>query len=293
MFDGFIHRQLTTSEAVINLRLKGDGPPVLLLHGHPQTHVMWHRIAPQLAQSYTVVCADLRGYGDSSKPTTTSDHEPYSKRAMARDQVEVMQALGFERFAVVGHDRGGRCAYRMALDHPERIIALSVLDILPTAEHFQRTDMAFAMGYWHWFFLAQPYDLPERLIAGDPDAFYLRRGRSMFEDAALAEYRRCFTDPATIHAMCEDYRAGATIDMRLDQLDQKAGRRIACPVLALWGLKNGLERWYDVCAVWRDWADDVQGHGIDCGHYLAEEAPDATLAALEPFLAQAFERISL
>lgn len=292
MFEGFTHRQITTSEAVVNLRLKGDGPPVLLLHGHPQTHVMWHKIAPTLANTYTVVCADLRGYGDSSKPPTTSDHAPYSKRAMARDQVEAMQALGFERFAVIGHDRGGRCAYRMALDHPERIVALSVLDIIPTAEHFQRTDMAFAMGYWHWFFLAQPYDLPERLIAGDPDAFYLRRGRSMFDEAALAEYRRCFTDPATIHAMCEDYRAGATIDMQLDEFDHKAGRRIACPVLALWGLKNGLERWYDVCAVWRDWADDVQGHGIDCGHYLAEEAPEATLTALEPFLARAFERIA-
>ena len=169
---------------------------------------------------------------------TTDDHEPYSKRAMARDQVEVMQALGFERFAVVGHDRGGRCAYRMALDHPERIAALSVLDIIPTAEHFQRTDMAFAMGYWHWFFLAQPHPLPERLIASDPDAFYLRRGRSMFDDEALAEYRRCFTDPDTIHAMCEDYRAGATIDMRLDEEDQKAGRRIACPVQALWGLQE-------------------------------------------------------
>lgn len=293
MFDDFTHRQITTSEAVINLRMKGDGPPLLLLHGHPQTHVMWHRIAPRLAQTYTVVCADLRGYGDSSKPPTTADHEPYSKRAMARDQVEVMQALGFERFAVVGHDRGGRCAYRMALDHPERIIALSVLDIIPTAEHFQRADMAFAMGYWHWFFLAQPYDLPERLISADPDAFYLRRGRSMFDEAALAEYRRCYTDPRTIHAMCEDYRAGATIDMRLDEADQREGRRIVCPVQALWGLKNGLERWYDVCAVWRDWADDVQGQGIDCGHYLAEEAPEETLAALEPFLARGFERASL
>ncbi|MCB5173855.1 alpha/beta fold hydrolase [Microvirga lenta] len=290
MFEDFTHRQIATSEAVINLRHKGNGPPLLLLHGHPQTHAMWHRIAPRLAETYTVVCADLRGYGDSSKPPTTADHAPYSKRAMARDQVEVMQILGFERFAVVGHDRGGRCAYRMALDHPERIVALSVLDILPTAEHFQRTDMAFAMGYWHWFFLAQPHDLPERLIGADPDAFYLRRGRSMFDEAALAEYRRCYSKPETIHAMCEDYRAGATIDMQLDEMDQKAGKRIACPVLALWGLRNGLERWYDVCEVWRAWADDVQGHGIDCGHYLAEEAPEETLAALIPFLSRAFEK---
>jgi haloacetate dehalogenase len=289
MFETFTHRQIETSEAVINLRHGGSGPPILLLHGHPQTHVMWHKVAPKLAENYTVVCADLRGYGDSSKPPTTEDHEPYSKRAMARDQVEVMQAFGFERFAVVGHDRGGRCAYRMALDHPERIVSLSVLDILPTAEHFQRTDMAFAMGYWHWFFLAQPHPIPERLIAADPDVFYLRRGRSLFDEAALAEYRRCYTDPETIHAMCEDYRAGATIDMRLDGEDQKAGRRIACPVQALWGLKNGLERWYDVLAVWRDWAGHAEGHGIDCGHYLAEEAPEETLAALQPFLAKAFK----
>ena len=284
MFENFTQRQIATSEAVINLRHAGDGPPVLLLHGHPQTHVMWHRVAPRLAQTYTVVCADLRGYGDSSKPPTTPDHEPYSKRAMARDQVEVMQALGFERFAVVGHDRGGRCAYRMALDHPDRIAALSVLDILPTAEHFRRTDMSFAMGYWHWFFLAQPYDLPERLIMGDPDAFYLRRGKHMFDEAALAEYRRCFTDPATIHAMCEDYRAGAGIDMRLDESDQKAGRRIACPVQALWGLKGPIDRWYDVCEVWRGWANDVEGQGIDCGHYLAEEAPEEVLIWLGRFL---------
>jgi haloacetate dehalogenase len=284
MFETFTHRQIATSEAVINLRHAGDGPPVLLLHGHPQTHAMWHRVAPQLARDFTVVCADLRGYGDSSKPPTTPDHEPYSKRAMARDQVEVMQALGFERFAVVGHDRGGRCAYRIALDHPERVLALSVLDILPTSEHFERTDMAFAMGYFHWFLLAQPYDLPERLVGADPDAFYLRRGRSMFAPEALTEYRRCFHDPATIHSMCEDYRAGAGIDTQLDQADRQAGRRIACPVQALWGAKNGLDRWYDVLAVWRDWANHVEGHRIDCGHYLAEEAPEETLAALKGFL---------
>lgn len=288
MFDTFTHRKIAASEAVINLRHGGSGPPVLLLHGHPQTHVMWHRVAPRLAERYTVICADLRGYGDSGKPPTTPDHAPYSKRAMARDMVEVMASLGFERFAVVGHDRGGRCAYRMALDYPERVVALCVLDILPTVEHYRRTDMAFAMGYWHWFFLPQPYPTPERMIAGDPDAFYLRRDRSIFDPQALAEYRRCFTDPETIHAMCEDYRAGATIDMHLDEMDRQAGRRIACPVQVLWGLKNGLAIWYDVPAVWRDWADHVEGHGIDCGHYLAEEAPEETLAALEPFLAKAF-----
>jgi haloacetate dehalogenase len=287
MFEGFERKQVTTAEATIALRHGGSGPPLLLLHGHPQTHVMWHLIAPKLAETYTVVCPDLRGYGDSSKPPTTEDHEPYSKRAMARDQVEVMSELGFERFAVVGHDRGARCAYRLALDHPERVAALAILDIIPTGEHFWRIDMAFAMGYWHWFFLAQPHPLPERLIASDPDAFYLRRGRTMFAEEALSEYRRCFTRPETIRAMCEDYRAGAGIDLALDRADKEAGRRIACPVLALWGERGGMPRWYDVVAVWREWADNVQGQGIDCGHYIAEEAPDETLAALLPFLERA------
>jgi haloacetate dehalogenase len=206
---------------------------------------------------------------------------------MARDFVEVMRHLGHERFAVGGHDRGGRVAYRLALDHPERVTALAVLDILPTLEHFERTDQAFAMGYFHWFFLAQAYPLPERLVAADPDAFYLRRGREMFSPEALAEYRRCFHDPATIHAMCEDYRAGATIDCALDQADRDAGRRIACPVLALWGAQGLVGKLYDVLGIWRDWAENVEGGALDCGHYLAEEKPEETLAALLPFLARA------
>ena len=284
MFEGFTQADIDTGEARIALCHKGSGPPVLLLHGHPQTRAMWHRVAPRLAEDFTVVCADLRGYGGSSKPPTTDDHEPYSKRAMARDCVFIMRALGFERFAVVGHDRGGRCAYRMALDHPERVAALSVLDILPTYEHFARTDMDFAMGYWHWFFLAQAHPLPETLIAGDPDAFYLRRGRDLFAPEALADYRRAFHDPATIHAMCEDYRAGAGLDRELDRADKEAGRRIACPVQVLWARRNGLDRWYDVPAVWREWADVVEGHSIDCGHYLAEEAPAETGQALLDFL---------
>jgi haloacetate dehalogenase len=284
MFEGFEYERIATSGAEIALCHKGSGPPLLLLHGHPQTHVMWHRIAPRLAERYTVVCADLRGYGESSKPPTDAQHAPYSKRAMALDQVEVMRALGFERFAVIGHDRGGRCAYRLALDHPQRVSALAVLDIVPTYEHFQRADMSFAMGYWHWFFLAQPYDFPERCIAADPDHFYLRRGESLFDPAASAAYKRAFRDPATIHAMCEDYRAGATIDMRIDEADKQAGRRITCPMQALWGKKNRLDKWYDVLAVWREWATQVEGHAIDCGHFLAEEAPDATYDALTAFL---------
>jgi haloacetate dehalogenase len=287
MFPHFTRTLIPTPEATICVRHGGAGPPVLLLHGHPQTHAMWHLTAPALAADYSVVCADLRGYGDSSKPADAPDHESYAKRTMARDMVAVMAALGHERFAVVGHDRGGRVAYRMALDHPERVLALAVLDIVPTDEHLRRAGMEFALGYWHWFFLAQPFDLPERVIGANPDGFYFHRGREVFAAEAMAEYRRCYTDPATIHAMCEDYRAGASFDFHLDEEDRKAGRRIACPVLALWGGRGQVGRWYDVVGVWRDWADAVEGEAIDCGHYLPEEAPQATLRALTPFLARA------
>jgi haloacetate dehalogenase len=286
MFDGFQSDVIQTSEASICLRHGGAGPPVLLLHGHPQTHAMWHLTAPVLAKDYTVVCADLRGYGNSAKPPTTPDHEPYSKRAMARDMIEVMRSLGFEQFTVVGHDRGGRVAYRMALDHPARVRGLAVLDIVPTGEMLRRADMSFGLGYWHWFFLAQPFDLPERVIGANPDGFYFHRGRDVFAPAAFAEYRRCYMDPATIHAMCEDYRAGATFDFDLDEADRRAGNCIRCPLLALWGAKGHLDRWYDVLEVWRAWADDVQGQALDCGHYLPEEVPGATLEALMPFLSR-------
>jgi len=271
-----------TGEAVLRVRQGGSGPPLLLLHGHPQTHMMWHKLAPRLAQDFSVVLADLRGYGESSKPPTAPDHAPYSKRAMARDMVALMQRLGFEQFDVAGHDRGGRCAYRMALDHPERVRKLAVLDIIPTYEAFRRADMRFALGYWHWFFLAQPYPLPERMIGANPDNYYFRGTRDLFAPEALADYLRCVHDPATIHAMCEDYRAGATIDYVLDQADY-GQRRIACPLLALWGSRGQLETWYDVVSIWRDWADDVRGRAIDSGHYLAEEAPDATYAELAAF----------
>ncbi len=282
MFDGFTLEMITVNGVTIRMRHGGSGPPLLLLHGHPQTHLMWHRIAPHLAEHFTVVATDLTGYGDSSKPTTTSDHEPYSKRAMARDQIAVMRHLGFEQFAVAGHDRGGRVAYRMALDHPDRVTKLAVLDIIPTGEAYRRADMRFGLGYWHWFFLAQPYDLPERLLGADPDAYYFRGTRHLFDPEALADYLRCVHDPATIHAMCEDYRAGATYDYQADEAD-RGTRKIACPVLALWGSKGALERWYDVLAIWRDWADDVQGQAIESGHYLAEEVPDATYDALHAF----------
>ncbi|MGI8687169.1 MAG: alpha/beta fold hydrolase [Thermomicrobiales bacterium] len=286
MFEGFELTMINTSEAVIRVRHGGSGPPLLLLHGHPQTHVMWHKIAPRLARDFTVVAADLTGYGDSSKPPTTADHTPYSKRAMARDQVAVMRHLGFEQFFVAGHDRGGRCAYRMALDHPECVRKLAVLDIIPTGEAFRRADMRFGLEFWMWFFLAQPAPLPERLIGADPDTFYLRllgQARNHMSPDALDDYLRCLRNPETIHAMCEDYRAAATLDFACDEVD-RGTRRIACPVLALWG-RDVLAEWYDVLAIWRDWADDVRGRALDCGHYLAEEAPDETYAALHAFFA--------
>lgn len=285
MFEGFRLEMIETGEATIRVRHGGSGPPLLLLHGHPQTHAMWHKVAPLLARDFTVVAADLRGYGESGKPPTTPDHEPYSKRAMARDQVAVMRHLGFERFAVAGHDRGGRVAYRMALDHPEHVTKLAVLDIIPTLEAFDRADKAFGLGYWHWFFLAQPFPFPERLIGADPDWYYWDRqtDRDFFAPEALEDYRRRTRDPETIHAMCEDYRAGATYDCDADAADRASGRKIACPLLALWGSNGALEQWYDVPAIWRDWADNVQGHAIESGHYLPEEAPDATYAALHPF----------
>ena len=288
MLDAFEETRIATSGAEIALRRAGQGPPLLLLHGYPQTQVMWHRIAPALAERFTVVLTDLRGYGDSAKPPGGEHHEAYSKRAMARDQVEVMAAFGFDRFAVVGHDRGARVAHRMALDHAKRITKLAVLDIAPTLTMYERTDMAFARAYYHWFFLIQPFDLPERLIGADPD-YYLEKklgkwssNDGCFDEAALAEYKRCFRDPATIHATCEDYRAAASIDLDHDRAD--LDRKIACPVLALWGAEGVIERSYDVLEVWRERAGEVTGKALPCGHFLAEEAPEETLAELLNFL---------
>ena len=291
MFDGFVLEQVDADGVRIRTRhcLSAGRPPLLLLHGNPQTHCMWHRVAPQLAARFSVVATDLTGYGESAKPVTTPDHAPYSKRAMARDQIAVMRRLGFEQFFVAGHDRGARVAYRMALDHPARVTRLAVLDIVPTWEAYKRADMAFGLSYFHWFFMTQPFDLPERLIGADPE-FYWRRhtsrepkGPEFFAAAALEDYLRCFRNPATIHAICEDYRAAASIDMTHDEADRSAGRKIAAPVLALWGAKGRLEAWYDVLAIWRDWAHDVRGRALNCGHYLPEERPDEVLAEFEEF----------
>jgi len=282
MFDGFTYSILDVDDTTIRVCRGGTGPPLLLMHGHPQSHVMWHAIAARLARDFTVVATDLRGYGDSGKPVAPSDHTRFSKRVMAQDQIEVMRQLGFDRFFVAGHDRGGRVAYRMALDHPEHVLKLAVLDIVPTAEVWLHADRAFALGYWHWGFLAQPYDLPEALLTNDPEGMLRRFPASTFAPEALAEYRRCLRIPGTTHAMCQDYRAGATIDFEDDMAD-RGTRRIGAPMLVLWGGRGAVNAWYDVLATWRDWAVDVSGHAVDSGHFLPEENPDATYAALHAF----------
>lgn len=290
LFPGFHAATIETGEAAIRVRYGGSGPPLLLLHGIPETHLMWHKIAPRLARDFTVVATDLRGYGESAKPASTADHAPYTKRAMARDQVAVMRHLGFERFAVAGHDRGARVAYRLALDHPERVRKLAVLDIVPTGEALRRIDTAMAFGYWVWFFLAQPDGLPERVIGNDPRFFldHMLDGWSAvpgaFPAAIRRAYLRNFSDPETLHAICEEYRAALTLDAALDEAD-RGRRRIACPVLALWSGEGPVQRWYDALAVWREWADDVRGAALDCGHFLPEEAPEETYAALRAFFA--------
>jgi haloacetate dehalogenase len=283
-FPGFRLERVDVGEVELRVRYGGSGPPVLLLHGHPQTHAMWHLVAPELATDFTVVAPDLRGYGQSSKPPTDERHEPYSKRALARDAVELMQRLGFDRFSLVGHDRGGRVAYRLALDHPAQVERLAVLDIVPTSEVWQRLDRQGLLDFWHWTFLAQPEPVPERLLGGDPDAYYFHSDRELFHSTALADYLEAVHDPETRHAMCEDYRAGASIDVELDEADRAAARRIACPVLVLWAAHDGPGNWCDVLQVWRDWADDVRGRALDCGHYLAEERPDEVAAELVGFM---------
>jgi haloacetate dehalogenase len=289
MFEGFQERQIASSGAEIHLRLGGDGPPLLLLHGYPQTSAMWHRVAPALARRFTVVAADLRGYGGSSKPPAGPDHAAYSKRAMAADMVEVMAALGFPAFAVAGHDRGGRVGYRMALDHPAAVTRLAVLDIVPTHTMWRQMGKELAVATYHWLFLAQPDGLPEKLIGADP-AWWVREklrrwagDPDAFAPEAVAEYVRCFSDPAAIHASCEDYRAGATVDDAHDAADL-GRRRIACSLLVLWGDRGIARQAEDPLAAWRPWADDLRGQGVPAGHFLPEEAPAETLAALDAFL---------
>jgi haloacetate dehalogenase len=281
--------KVRTTRAEINLIHGGTGKPLLLLHGYPQTHVMWHKVAPQLVQHFHVICPDLRGYGDSSKPATTADHSPYSKRAMADDLVEVMTYFDHPEFFVAGHDRGARVTHRLALDRPDRILRACVMDIVPTYHMYTNTDQHFATGYYHWFFLIQPDGLPERLIGADP-AYYLTEklkrwsaSGTTFTEEALAEYLRCFSQPEVIHATCEDYRAAASIDLDHDQQD--LNKKILCPLLVLWGAKGFVHRTYDVPEIWGNYAKQVESKALNCGHFLPEEAPDAVSEELLRFFA--------
>jgi haloacetate dehalogenase len=288
LFPGFSKRQIRTRGARINAVTGGEGPPVLLLHGYPQTHAMWHKVAPQLAREYTVVCPDLRGYGDSSKPKGLSDHSNYSKRAMALDMAQVMAALGHDRFHVVGHDRGGRVGHRLARDHGRRVRSLTVLDISPTLKMYESTNLQFAKAYYHWFFLIQNAPLPEKLLQGHVPLYILGRigrgktGLRHFSKEAIGEYVRAFRDPRTIHATCEDYRAAATIDLVHDRKDLK--RKITTPLLALWAKHGVIEALFDCLADWREVAADVRGRALNCGHFIPEEKPAELLAELRRFL---------
>ena len=271
----------------IHCAVAGDGPPLLLLHGYPQTHVIWHRVAPILAADHTVVLADLRGYGDSAKPAPSEGDVEYSKRAMAADQVSLMRTLGFDRFGVVGHDRGGRVGHRMALDAPDTVDRLAVLDIVPTRHSFEHADAAFGLGYFHWFFLAAGNGIPERLLGAEPE-FWIRSrmnsrhsGGTAFDPAAVDEYVRCFSDPAAIAASCADYRAAAGIDLMHDNAD--ADRRVRCPLLVLWGEHSFVGRSYDVLDVWRGYALDVTGRALPSDHYLPEEQPELVAEAVREF----------
>jgi haloacetate dehalogenase len=287
LFPGFQRRRVRTSGATINLVHGGKGPPVLLLHGYPETHAMWHKVAPALARDYTVVCPDLRGYGDSSKPAGLPDHSNYSKRAMARDMAQVMTALGHWRFHLVGHDRGGRVAHRLARDHDKRVLSLSVLDISPTLKVFQSTDQALATAFYHWFFLIQRAPLPERMIGGMRSEYLLRRigrgqvGLKVFPRAVVREYLRCF-DARGVHATCEDYRAAATIDLVHDRKDLRT--KLKMPVLALWAKESPVGAQFDCLADWREVATDVRGKALACGHFLPEEKPLEVLRELRRFI---------
>jgi haloacetate dehalogenase len=286
VFPGFAKERIDVGEVSINVARGGDGPPLLLLHGYPQTHAMWHRVAPMLAERFTVVCADLRGYGDSDKPQGGGKHAAYSKRSMAGDQLAVMRSLGFDRFAVAAHDRGARVALRLALDHPDAVSRLAVLDIVPTKTIYETIDQARATTTWRYFFLIQSRGLPERLIGSDPDyylSFTLEEWcgtPGALTEEAIAEYRRCF-DQATIHASCEDYRAGATIDLEHDRAGAHA--QLSCPTLVLWS-RSGIGGAYDVPGIWAELAPDLRGMALDCGHFVAEERPEQTAAELLAFL---------
>jgi haloacetate dehalogenase len=292
MLEGFSRSEIKTSGARIVTVTGGSGPPVLLMHGNPFTHLSWRRVAPVLAREFTVVCTDLRGYGDSEKPPGGEDHSSYSFRAMAQDQVEVMAALGFDKFCAAGHDRGARVLHRMCLDHPEKVSRAAILDIIPQHHLYNNINKQWATFSWHWFFNIQPYDLPERMMGADPDWFIekklskTKQGLSFFDEAALAEFKRCFRNPATIHAICEDYRAAAGIDLEMDTRDFAAGRKIECPVLLLWGATGSVGRNSKPgpAEIWKAYASNIRdAKAVQSGHYLSDEAPAETTAALHGF----------
>ena len=290
MFEGFETTSVDVGDAVLRVRSGGAGPPVVLLHGHPRTGATWHRVAPLLvAAGHTVVCPDLRGYGASTAPPPVADHSTASKRAMASDVLAAMRHLGHDRFAVVGHDRGSYVAFRLAMDHPEAVDRVALLDGVPIVEHLERCDARFAQRWWHWFFFAQP-DKPERAILADPDAWYGGDAETMGQEA-YEEYRRAIHDPDTVRAMLEDYRAGLGVDRDDEQADRDAGRRLACPVLVLWSSRDDLELVHgDPLEIWKAWADELRGHTIDSGHHMAEEAPHELAASLLAFLAEPRQR---
>jgi haloacetate dehalogenase len=291
-FEGFELGAVELAAGRFRLRRGGEGPPLLLLHGNPQTHAMWHKVAPALSRRFSVFCPDLRGYGESFKPPATADHAPAAKREMARDMVELMAHFGHEQFFLAGHDRGARVAHRLALDHPGRVRRLAVMDIIPTLEHFERADMAFGLGYYHWFWFAQPHPFPETLIGAAPEAWWRAhtsrepKPAGFFAAEALADYLAAARDPGMIRGMCEDYRAAASIDLEHDRESRAAGQKIRCPLLVLWGAKAKIAAWYDALGIWRSYcAAPVSGGPVASGHYLAEEAPEAVLSQLQNFFA--------
>lgn len=289
-FDGFTLDHVAVGDGNLRVRKGGSGPPLLLLHGNPQTHAMWHGVAEELALRFTVICPDLRGYGGSFKPEATADHAPYAKVEMAKDMAELMESFGHSRFFVASHDRGARVAHRLALDHPNRVRKLAVLDIVPTIEHFERTDMDFALGYYHWFWFAQPHPFPENLINASPDEwFHAHTSRepkpsTFFHPDAMADYLNAVRQPEMIRGMCEDYRAAATIDLKHDRASREAGEKIRCPLLVLWGSEGKIGKWYDPLEIWRHYCEaGVTGGPVRAGHYLAEEAPEEVLRLFEGF----------
>jgi haloacetate dehalogenase len=288
-FDGFRLEYIAVQDGVMRVRHAGSGPALLLLHGNPQTHAMWNAVAAELTVDFTIICPDLRGYGGSHKPVATDDHAPYAKRNMARDMAELMDHFGHKQFFLAGHDRGGRVSHRLALDYPDRVERIAVLDIVPTIEHFERTDADFAMGYYHWFWLAQPHPFPENLINKAPEQWFrghTSRGpkNDFFHPEAMADYLEAVLNPDMVRGMCEDYRAAATIDLEHDRASRAAGVKIACPLMALWGAAGKIGKWYQPLEIWRQYCSgDLTGGPVASGHYLAEETPDEVIGHFRAF----------